>query len=376
MERIDGRRRRLVKGGVVAAGMLAAAGIASGAFLRRTDFGGRPAGERLARMRASPNWRDGAFRNLEPLQQLPEMRSSARVMWTFLTDRSPVRHPAGRIPHASTRLEALPGESLAWLGHSGFMLRMEGLTVLIDPALNAAFPCSGFYEPFPGADCFREPDLPAADVLLITHDHYDYLDCRTVTALGRRVRRAVCPLGVGAHLEAWGWEPERITELDWWEDARVGPLRVTAVPAQHFSGRTFRRNETLWAGFVLEANGFTLYHSGDTSEGRHLAAIRRAFPSIGLALLEDGQYSPDWPGVHLLPDAWRRTVELLTPRAVLPMHNSKYDLSPHAWRDPLDRAAASAREAGFPLLTPRIGDVVALDPARRSAFAPWWTEMA
>ena len=365
-------RRKLLRGGIAAAGLLAVTGAASSAFFARSDFGGTPSGARLARMMTSPHWAEGTFRNLSPMQQPPKERSSFTVMREFLMDRSTERYPQVPIPHGATHLADLPAENLAWLGHSGFVIRWEGLTILIDPALTAAFPCEGFYEPFLGASDYRAEDLPNADVLLITHDHYDHLDYRTVTALKSRVRRVVCPLGVGAHFEAWGWEPERITELDWWEATRVGPLRVTAVPAQHFSGRTFKRNVTLWAGYVLEANGFTLYHSGDTSEGVHFAQIHRAFPHIDMALLEDGQYNTDWPGVHLLPDAWRRTAHALAPEAVLAIHNSRYCISRHTWQDPLNQALASAREVGVPLLTPRIGDAVALDPARRATFAPWW----
>lgn len=376
MTGVNKGRRILVRGAIAATGLLVATGAASGAFLARKDFGGSATGERLARMMASPHWVDGKFQNLEPMQQPLKNRSSFTVMRDFLLDRSPERYPQVPIPHGSTRLVDLPAESLAWLGHSGFVIRFEGLTILIDPALHAAFPCDGFYEPFSGADAYRAENLPDADVLLITHDHYDHLDYQTVMNLKRRVRRVICPLGVGAHFEAWGWESERITELDWWEETRVGPLRVVAVPGQHFSGRSLHRNQTLWAGYVVEANGFTLYHSGDTSEGGHFTQIRRAFSRIDLALLEDGQYSPDWPGVHLLPDAWRRTVRMLAPSAVLAMHNSRYCISHHAWRDPLDQALASSREVGVQLLTPRIGDVVALDPAQRTPFAPWWLKMA
>ena len=373
-------RRRLVRAGVAAAGLLAAAGAAGGAVMSREDFGGRPAGERLAHMRASLNWADGAFRNLEPMVEPPSDRSQLTVMREFLLDDNPARKPAGEIPHVRTRFGGLSDDALVWLGHSGFFVRLSGVSVLIDPALNQAFPFPGFYEPFAGADVFRPEDLPAADVLLITHDHYDHLDCRTARILRSRVRRAVYPLGVGAHLEAWGREPDRITELDWMESVRLGPMMLTALPAQHFSGRTFRRNETLWAGFLLSANGFNLYHSGDTSGGGHFAAIRRAFPRIDMALLEDGQYNVDWPGVHMLPEVWRQTLGVLSPGAVLAMHNSKFCISRHPWAEPLEKALESSIATGTPLLTPLIGEPVALDPAVRAKAprlaAPWWRSVA
>lgn len=113
-------------------------------------------------------------------------------------------------------------------------------------------------------------------------------------------------------------------------------------------------------------------HSGDTSFGRHFAMIREAFPTIDLALLEDGQYDEDWPGVHLLPPSWRRAAQTLAPRAVMPIHNSKFCISHHPWKDPLENAVRTADELGLALATPIIGKPVALDPALRSAFHHWW----
>lgn len=211
--------------------------------------------------------------------------------------------------------------------------------------------------------------------MTITHDHYDHLDYRTVLDLKNRVRRVVCPLGVGAHFEAWGWEAERITELDWQESAKVGGLTVSAVPAQHFSGRSFTPNPTLWCGYMLEADGMRIYHSGDTSFGPHFAQIAQTFPKIDLALIEDGQYDADWPGVHLMPDAWRQAAAQLNPQAIVAIHNSKFCLSHHKWTDPMNTAKQSAKVLGIALATPLIGEPMPLDPARRRSFDDWWLKV-
>lgn len=365
-------RRRLIRGGAALLGLAAAGTAAGGWALSRPEIGAQPAGKRLARIKASPNWADGMFRNLDALETSKSGKSRTEIMLSFLTESNPGRFPAGPVPHAASRLADLPDDHFAWLGHSGFFIRMGGRRLLIDPAMHQAFPFPGFYKPFPGADALQTGDLPPADVLLITHDHYDHLDSATAVALRSRVARVVCPLGVGAHFELWGWAPERITELDWFESTRDGSLTITALPAQHFSGRTFQGNQTLWAGFMLEAGGFRLYHSGDTSFGRHFAMIREAFPTIDLALLEDGQYDEDWPGVHLLPPSWRRAAQTLAPRAVMPIHNSKFCISHHPWKDPLENAVRTADELGLALATPIIGEPVALDPALRPVFHHWW----
>lgn len=366
-------RRRLIRGAAALLGVAAAGAAAGGIVMARGDLGGTPAGERLRRMMSSPNWRDGAFRNPVPLERSASGRSRAEIMRDFLLDRNPARFPSGPIPSVAANLAALPDDRFVWLGHSGFLLNFAGSRILIDPALHQAFPVPGFYRPFAGADRFAPEDLPAADAVLITHDHYDHLDCRTVRALRGRVRLAVCPLGVGAHFEAWGWEPGRIAELDWHERVRIGGVTVTAVPAQHFSGRSLTPNPTLWAGYVLEAGGFCIHHSGDTGRGPHFAEIARAFPKIDLSLLEDGQYDADWPGVHLLPEAWREAVETLRPEAVMPIHNAKYCLSHHAWTDPLEAARKTAEATGIRLLQPMVGEPVALDPALRPRVSEcWW----
>ena len=372
MAQISSGRRRLIRGGIAFLGLAAVSAAAGGTVMTRPDFGGKPEGERLRRMMSSPHWAEGQFQNLDPMAAPPANRSQFEIMSEFLFDRNPARFPVGILPHTKTNLPQLPQNQFVWLGHSGFFLRMEGVSVIIDPALHQAFPLPGFYKPFPGADAYHPQDLPAADLLVITHDHYDHLDYETVRELRSRVKRAVCPLGVGAHLEVWGWEPDRITELDWFEATKAGPLTITALPSQHFSGRTFRRNETLWAGYMFSANGVNVYHSGDTSWGRHFAQIREMFPRIDIALLEDGQYNEDWPGVHLLPQAWGEALEVIRPEAVLAMHNSKFCLSRHSWQEPLERAFATTKAEGFSLLTPEIGEAVALDPALRKSTREWW----
>lgn len=364
-------RRRFITG-ALAAGALAGAAAGTAAFLSGAEFGGVPAGKRLERLRASPNWRDGAFRNLEPMRRPEHDKSQAAVLRDFFFSGDPRKKPSVPIPSVKTDLAALPDGRFVWLGHSGVFLNFAGLRILIDPALTAAFPVQGFYEPFRGAGVYRPDDMPEADLLIITHDHYDHLDFRTISALRGKVKHAAMPLGVGAHFERWGWEEDRITELDWWESARFAGLTLTCVPSQHFSGRrmTGPSGQTLWAGFVLQSDGIRLYHSGDSAAGGHFAKIAEAFGPFDLAFLENGQYDADWPGVHLLPADWKAAAAVLRAKSLASVHNSKYCLCRHAWDDPLRHAAAAARELGLHLLTPRIGEPMPLDGS--AAGTAWW----
>lgn len=215
--------------------------------------------------------------------------------------------------------------------------------------------------------------LPELDVLLITHDHYDHLEYETIRAVAGRVRRAVCPLGVDAHLERWGMPPERIIELDWWKSFRIGATEFILTPSQHFSCRTLKRNQTLWGGFAIRFPDYCLYLSGDGGFGPHFEAIKAMLPTIDLALLEAGQYNADWPFIHLMPADWRRAAEILAPKALFPTHHSKYTLSVHPWRDPIRHAFASAKALGIDFVNTEIGEPIALRRGERlSVSSDWW----
>lgn len=365
------RRRHLLRGAAALVG-LGAATAAAGYAGVRPGLGADPSGADLERIARSPNFREGAFRNLVDVPDMTSERSGWRTMAEFLLDDTPGLKPTAPVPSRRMRLRDLRAGEMVWLGHSGFVLRENGLTILIDPSLHEASPLPFTFRPFPGSNPYAPADLPDADILLITHDHYDHLDWRTVRALPGRVKRVVCPLGVGSHFAAWGWPREIITELDWFESTKAGArTTITAVPSQHFSGRTMRRNTTLWAGFVIEFPGRTLYLSGDGGMGPHFAEIRRIWPKIDLAVLEDGQYNRDWSTIHLMPADWRRAAAELAPAALLPCHNSKYDLSRHVWTDPLERAAASSEALGIALATPMIGEAFPWARAE-TASRRWW----
>lgn len=348
----------------------------AGGVLAREDFGSLPAGKRLERILANPYWQDGAFRNMYPLRPRPTEKSFSRNMVDFLFRSNEGRRPTHPVAHVSTRLADVGQNELVWLGHSGYFLRIEGVSMLIDPALTYAAPIPGVVKPFTGADVFQPSALPAVDLLLITHDHYDHLDLRAIEALKGRVGRVVTALGVGAHLESWGWPAEQITELEWWESTRPLPgIEITLTPSLHFSGRSMKRNQTLWGGFMVDAKGWHGYFSGDGGIGPHFADIAERFPSIHFAALEDGQYNVDWADIHLLPEDWGRAASTIGAAFTMPCHNAKYDLSVHQWIDPLNAAYDEAQKNGVRLVLPRIGERLALsDLSGREG--KWWPETA
>jgi L-ascorbate metabolism protein UlaG (beta-lactamase superfamily) len=192
--------------------------------------------------------------------------------------------------HAHHRQET---DSVTWLGHAAFLMRMAGQTVLVDPFL------SDYASPIPGVGPrrFTPPGLPIGalppvDVLMVSHNHYDHLDARTIDALPNKHRiHVIVPLGLGRFFRTRGFM--RISELDWHEAVEPEGLIVTCVPAIHRSARTLiDRNRTLWGGFVLQSQRARVYFGGDTAYGAVFKETGRRHGPFDLALLGIGCYAP------------------------------------------------------------------------------------
>ncbi len=346
-------------------------------------LGTLPKGVYLERLQASPHYRDGLFQNVARSCCLPVPsgtmlwarvpRKPFNMLWeAFYGSGKPGEKPDAPLPVVKTDLNALPRERdcIVWFGHSSYLLQLGGKRILVDPVFGTASPVPGVNGAFPGTDAYSAENLPDADLLLITHDHYDHLDYRTVKALRERVGRVICPLGVGAHLRLWGYEPERITELDWGEHAELPGLRVNAHTAYHYSGRTFgSRRCVLWASYVLQGNGRTLFVGGDSGYATHFADIGQQYGHIDYAVMENGQYNTAWHQNHMLPHELPHAIRDLRARRVLTVHHSKYKLSPHPWAEPLE-TALKLRESGVEVDLPRIGEPVYLDEPPMGGV--WW----
>lgn len=332
-------------------------------FINLPRFGRLPSGERLKRVEQSPNYRDGAFHNQSFTPQLTSDKSRVRTMYDFLFDKPERNRPDRAIPTVKTDLKNLPADEdlIVWFGHSSYFAQIGGKRILIDPVFYDASPVSFFNKPFEGTDIYKAEDIPDIDYLVITHDHWDHLDHKTVTKLKDRIGKVVCPLGVGAHFEYWGYRADKIVELDWYERWEAdSSYAFHCLPTRHFSGRTFKANQTLWASFMLKTPSQTLYIGGDGGYDHHFIQIAQQYPSIDLALMENGQYNQDWRYIHLMPDDLVKAIKDLNPLAVIAGHNSKYALAKHPWDEPMARIVSVAAKDSIPLFTPVIGEVVYL----------------
>lgn len=231
------------------------------------------------------------------------------------------------------------------------------------------------------------------EAILLTHDHYDHLDYKTILQLNPRTRHFYTSLGVGAHLEFWGIPAEKITELDWGETVHIDPngnpvttinrnaanpnaassaspnaaaIHLTATPARHFSGRTFKRGRAAWSSFVLNApdpnaggaahgQRLNLFLGGDSGYGPHFQSIGQQYGPFDLAFLECGQYGVHWPYIHMFPEETILAAVDLKAQTLFPVHWAKFTLSLHPWNEPIRRLIAEAKAFNIAVTTPQIG---------------------
>lgn len=344
-------------------------------FMQTAPFGKYPEGKRLARIEQSPNYRDGAFRNLSPTGVQISDKPMARSLYEFFFQKTAHLRPAQPVPHVKTDLHALPRDRdfFVWFGHSSYLLQIGGKRFLVDPVLVSGSPVSFANKMFDGSNPYTPEDIPAADYLVITHDHWDHLDYEAVSRLKDKVGRVITALGVGAHLEHWGYPAEKITELDWYGHAALADgYGITALPARHFSGRSFTRDKTLWASFMVQSPQKSVYIGGDSGYDGFYRDIGRRFPAIDLAILENGQYNEDWAQIHIMPDELVQAAKELNPKQLVTVHNAKFALAKHDWREPLNRIYEHAQRENLPLATPKIGEVFYFSENGQT-FGKWWS---
>ncbi|WP_421799319.1 MBL fold metallo-hydrolase [Haliscomenobacter sp.] len=344
-------------------------------YLQLPQFGKAPSGERLQRIKQSPHYKETAFANEEATGTFSEGHTFGGVLYSFLFEKKPDQMPKERVPSTFTDLHQLPADvdALVWFGHSSYFLQVGGIKFLIDPVFSGnASPISGSNQAFKGSDIYAVKDMPALDYLLITHDHYDHLDYPTVKALQDKVQMVICGLGVGSHLERWGYPADRIIEKDWYESLTLGKgMTLHTLPTRHFSGRTFRRNNTLWLSFLLESPNGKFYLGGDSGYGEHFAKIGDQFGPIDLAILENGQYNPAWHEIHCFPEETLKAAKALKAKRLMPVHSSKFALAMHPWYEPLTEITRLDSGYDVPLVTPMIGECVNLQESGQ-VFQEWW----
>jgi len=344
-------------------------------LFKMARFGKMPSGDRLARVRQSPNYRDGAFQNQSMTPTFTGGATYPKVMKQVLFGRPERSKPKGEIPSKKTDLLALDLQEncLVWFGHSSYFMQIDGRRFLVDPVFSGSTsPFSFMTRAFKGADRYTIDDLPAIDYLVITHDHYDHLDYKTIKALKTKVGKVICALGTGEHLEYWGYDPAMIIEEDWHQQIDLEPgFTMHTVPTRHFSGRWLKRNQALWTSFVLQTPGMRIFIGGDSGYDKHFAEIGDAFGGFDLAIMENGQYNSYWSHIHLMPHEILQAAKDLKAKRIFPVHSGKFALGNHVWDEPLELITENNKKEKLNIITPMIGEKVDLDDQAQE-FSQWW----
>lgn len=264
-------------------------------------------------------------------------------------------------------LDSVVGNSLIWLGHNSFFLQLAGKRVMFDPVFGSV-PFVPRKSEFPA-----NPDIfTQIDYLLISHDHFDHLDKKSVGRLlaNNPQMKLFCGLGTGELIRKW-FPAIDVVEAGWYQQIAEGELKITFLPAQHWSKRSVRDGgQRLWGAFMLQGADISLYYSGDTGYSNHFAEIPQYFGAPDYALVGIGAYKPRWfmrPN-HISPHEALTASQEMSAGVTIPMHYGTFDLSDEPLHDPPKVFATEAKKRGVKVAIPTLGEVVKLQ--RKVASTP------
>lgn len=325
-------------------------------------------------MMKSPNFHNGKFINQEHFPSHNNTRDQLSMLKDFI-NWNPQARPERTIsvdPYNPVNGEGDQTE-IVWFGHSAFFIELEGKKLLLDPMFSK-YPSP--VPPFGGSRFSQRPlhidDLPDIDAVLISHDHYDHLDYKSIMKLKDKVNQFHVPLGVGDHLLKWGIDAARIYTYDWWDEYKLDGIKLVCTPAKHFSGRNlFTHNHTLWSSWAMLGQNNRLFFSGDGGYGPHFEQIGNKYGPFDITLMECGQYDRRWKAIHMMPEETIQAHLDLQGKLLIPMHWGAFTLAFHSWTEPVERAVKAANEKDLTIATPRISETIILGSANFPDH-PWW----
>jgi L-ascorbate metabolism protein UlaG (beta-lactamase superfamily) len=338
-------------------------------------FGARTYQERQRGARAGSIFHNGIYHNTVPTR-IGSFGAALEAGWKQITDKNrttPSRYPQIVEWKGDACREPAHEFRITWMGHSTVLIEIDGLRILTDPMFSeraSPFEHAGpkRLHPVPIA----VDTLPALDAVVISHDHYDHLDYRTILALKDKTGCFCVPLDVGRHLEAWGVPRDRIVEFDWRERKRIGGVvDLVATPARHFSGREPARfNTTLWSSWVIIGKGRRVFFCGDSGMMPEFFQIGMEYGPFDVTLLPIGAYNDKWPDIHMTPEEALEAHRCLAGKVMIPIHWGTFSLSLHGWAEPAERLLIEAGRIDVVPALPRPGE--SISPDGMAPMAPWW----
>lgn len=343
----------------------------------RRALGVRKRARDTSKLERSAQWdqEEEVFANPQPMWVNISLRSMIQTRRNKSPDGAPQNPEAElhqyQLDPQELQSSARTGMRVTWFGHSSIYLEVDEHRFLIDPVWGRSSPFENV-----GPKRWIDPSidleqLPVPDAVVISHDHYDHLELQSIDRIKHWDTLFLVPLGVGQHLAFWGVDPDKIVELDWWQSHQVGNLSVVCTPARHASGRgIFDRDATLWSGWAFQGPDHRVYYSGDTGLFDDLKLVGERLGPFDLAMMEVGQYHPNWPDWHLGPEQAVLANQWVRAKILLPVHWGAFDLAMHSWTAPMERTLVAAKKAGVKVITPRLCKPV--EPLLEDS-SPWWT---
>lgn len=338
-------------------------------------FGGKITESWLARYRQSPHWKDGVFQNLVETKTAINWRQIPGILYKQIKGHKEGM-PKAALPVAPFDRERFlqPSDKakFIWYGHSAMAMWIHGQTILIDPMFgDDASPVGPVRTRRFSKHPMRMLDhLPDPDLVLITHDHYDHLDYKSILHLKGKAKQWYVALGVKRHLVSWGIEPSTIEEFDWWDERTFKGITITFTPTRHFSGRGLTSMaKCIWGGWALKSPTENIWFSGDGGYADHFKEIGKRLGPFDFGMMECGQYNTDWAQIHMFPDEAVKAALDAGVRVAMPVHWAGFNLSYfHAWYEPAEKFVQHAETHSLGYITPGLGEVFEVE----GKSAKWW----
>ncbi len=337
------------------------------------NLGKSPYGEILEKVKSSPNYIQGAFRNKEKPTPDLKMEHPLKIAYKYFTLEKDVL-PHGKVPVSYTDLNVSYSEtpSFLWLGHSSYFLFWKNYKILVDPVFSAnASPVVSTNIAFEQTTIYDVHDVPPIDLLILTHDHFDHLDYYSIKNIHHRVQKIVCAYGMESHLIFWGIPKEKIHSLDWDKSIEINEeIEITSLTTRHNSGRTIHRNQTLWSAYSLRLGTKKIFIAGDGGFGSHFDEIGKKYGPFDFGTIENGQYNTSWPANHMFPEQAALASTHLGLKHTVPIHWGRFAISTHKWNDPIRRFTNAGDDLKLEYSVPLIGQRLMIEEPLKDYR--WW----
>ena len=250
-------------------------------------------------------------------------------------------------------IKEIEDNTITWLGHASFLIKMNNVTILTDPIISSPSALMPRFSPFP----IPKKELKDIDVLLISHDHRDHVDARSLKRIFKQNPDASVYTGLGMTSLLKNWTVNnKITEAGWFQSLpELNGLQLTYLPCRHWGKRWLNDTNTrLWGSFMITSKDWKVFYGSDSGYGSHYKEIQELYSYVDISMIGIGAYKPEWfmhPS-HTSPKDAYQIAKDLNSKGIFPMHYGTFDLSDEAISDPYEniQKVANAEEGGPALL--------------------------